>query len=124
MREPFPVNSNQSPYRSENQVGKVYRPINLNLYLMFIANFQGDKYQEGMTFISSTIDFFQRNPAFYRSKNKSMPLGIDKLLLEIDLFSLGSYIARDDVTNMRSVSSGLVQLYLLSGLLRSFVVIL
>lgn len=87
-REAFPVNSNHSPYNSENQIGKVYRPINLNLYLMFIANFQGEKYLEGLKFISSTLDFFQHNPAFYQRKNKSMPAGIDKLLLEIENLNL------------------------------------
>lgn len=87
-REAFPAKSNSRPYVQHEQVGKSYRPINLNLYLMFIANFHGEKYQEGLRFISSTIDFFQHNPVFDRAKHQAMPAGVDKLLMEIENLSL------------------------------------
>jgi hypothetical protein len=87
-REAFPSKSNHSPFAYQDKVGRPFRPINLNLYLMFIANFQGEKYQEGLKFISSTIDFFQHNPVFDRRKNQAMPAGIDKLLLEIENLNL------------------------------------
>lgn len=88
-REAFPAKSGALPYAQQaQQVSKMYRPINLNLYLMFIANFHGEKYQEGLRFISSTIDFFQHNPVFDRNKHVAMPQGIDKLLMEVENLSL------------------------------------
>ena len=88
-REAFHAKSNSKSYNyQEQQTSKSYRPINLNLYLMFIANFHGEKYQEGLSFISSTIDFFQHNPVFDRLKHRAMPPGVDKLLMEIENLSL------------------------------------
>lgn len=88
-RESFPAKSNQVPYVHQDQrVSKTYRPINLNLYLMFVANFHGDKYQEGLRLISHTIDFFQRNPVFDRHSHVSMPAKVGKLLLEIENLSI------------------------------------
>ena len=87
-RESFAAKSSGSPYAYQEQSRKSYRPINLNLYLIFIANFQGEKYSEGLKFISTTIDFFQHNPSFDRAVHQSMPVGIEKLLLEIENLSL------------------------------------
>lgn len=87
-RESFPANSDSRAYIQGDQIGKSFRPINLNLYLMFIANFQGEKYPEGLKFISSTIDFFQHNPVFDCRRHQAMPAGIDKLLLEMENLDL------------------------------------
>ena len=87
-RDTFPSKSSQSPQFRHDVTAVSHRPISLNLYLMFIANFQGEKYQEGLKFISSTIEFFQNNPAFDRARHQGMPAGIDKLLLEMENLDL------------------------------------
>ena len=78
--------SRSSP--GNGQVAKNYRPVNLNLYLMLVANFQGESYSEGLSFISRTIDFFQYNPVFDSNKNRDMPPNIDKLLVDIENLNL------------------------------------
>lgn len=88
-REAFPAKSGSLPYVNQaQQVSNMYRPINLNLYLMFIANFNGEKYQEGLSFISAVINFFQRHTVFDSNEYRDMPTGINKLLLEIENLNL------------------------------------
>lgn len=88
-REAFPAKSGSLPYVNQaQQVSKMYRPINLNLYLMFITNFNGEKYQEGLSFISAVINFFQRHTVFDSNEYRDMPTGINKLLLEIENLNL------------------------------------
>jgi hypothetical protein len=87
-RDVFSVKSNQITNVTENQLGKLYRPVNLNFYLLFVANFHGEKYPQGLKFIDMVIDFFQHNPVFDRTHDKSIPPGIEKLLMEIESVSL------------------------------------
>ncbi|MDE1460663.1 DUF4255 domain-containing protein [Spartinivicinus poritis] len=64
------------------------RPVFLNLYLMFIATHEGEKYIEALRFISSTIEFFQDNPVFERSAYAEVPSSIEKMILDIENLNL------------------------------------
>ncbi|WP_163833866.1 DUF4255 domain-containing protein [Spartinivicinus ruber] len=64
------------------------RPVYLNLYLMFIATHEGEKYIEALRFISNTVEFFQNNPVFERSCYTEMPNLVEKIVLDIENLNL------------------------------------
>lgn len=59
-------------------------PVFFNLYLMFASYFSGNNYQEGLKFISNTINYFQSQPVFDRSNSPGLTGNIDKLILDIE----------------------------------------
>lgn len=63
-------------------------PLYLNLYLMFAGHFTGKNYPEALKFISSTIDFFQRNPVFSHENSPNLHARIEKLILDIENLDL------------------------------------
>ncbi|MBN2823678.1 MAG: DUF4255 domain-containing protein [Campylobacterales bacterium] len=62
--------------------GKVFKqnpPINIHLYVIFIANFQND-YLNELNSITKIIEFFQKKPVFASSNTKDMgKIGVEKI---------------------------------------------
>ncbi len=75
-------------------------PVNLNLYIMFSANFTGKNYEEALKFLSNTIMFFQKNPVFTRQTTPDLPDTIEKLTLAIENLNV------KDLSSLWSVISG------------------
>lgn len=57
--------------------------INLNLYIVFAANFSGQNYTEGLSYLSLAISYLQQKPVFTRNDSQRLPDGIDKLIFEV-----------------------------------------
>jgi hypothetical protein len=57
-------------------------PFDINLFVLFFANFQGDRYPHGLTMISETISCFHQTAVFTRGNAPDLPPAIDKLALE------------------------------------------
>jgi Pvc16 N-terminal domain len=55
--------------------------LNINLYVLFAAYFQN--YNEGLKFISATIEFFQSNYLFLKADYPNMDGNTDKLVFEL-----------------------------------------
>jgi hypothetical protein len=64
------------------------RPVSLNIYLVFAANFSGGNYMEALKFLSCTIGFFQRRPVFDHQNSPEMDRKIEKLVLDIENINL------------------------------------
>lgn len=63
-------------------------PLYFNIYLMMTANFTGNNYPEALKFLSSTINFFQKNHVLNRQTAPEMDTRIEKLILEIENLSI------------------------------------
>lgn len=66
-----------------NQYGVVTPPLYVFLMLLFTANFQDERYAEGLGAVSRTIAFFQQYPCFSRDAMPELDPVIEKLTLEI-----------------------------------------
>jgi hypothetical protein len=80
-----------SPGRVEgsgSRVGVKPPPVNLNLLLMFAANFDGAKYPEALKLVAGTVAFFQARPVFDHQNSPDLDRGIDRLVLELETLSL------------------------------------
>jgi hypothetical protein len=66
----------------------VQPPIYIDVHLMFMANFAGKTYTDGLAAISRLISYFQQNPWFTQSNAPDLGPGIDKITLELE--SLGA----------------------------------
>ncbi len=71
--------------------GKVYRQnpdININLQIIFIANFKND-YTSELNYITKIIEFFQKKPFFSTDNTDGLSkLGIDKLSFKLNTIPL------------------------------------
>lgn len=72
--------------RKGDSTSIVSPPLYINLYLLFIANFEGNrvKYLEALKFISYTIRFFQQNTYFNNENLPGMDDRIKKLTFEME----------------------------------------
>ena len=75
-------------------------PIHLNLYLMFASYFSGSNYQEGLKFLSKTINYFQGQSVFDHQNSPGLDRNIDKLVLDIQNLSI------DELSNLWGILSG------------------
>src|ERR1700751_3666890 len=57
--------------------------LNMNLEVLFAANFNGINYAEALKFISTALSFFQNNTVFQKTNYPNLPENIDKLELEL-----------------------------------------
>ncbi len=73
--------------------------VRLNLFIMFSANFSGKNYEEALKYLSNTITFFQKNPAFTKETTPDLPENIEKLIFNIQ--NLGIH----DLSNLWGVIS-------------------
>lgn len=60
------------------------KSLHLNLYILILANFSGERYGEGLRMISRCINYFQRTPFFDHSNAPDLDVGIEKLILDIE----------------------------------------
>lgn len=63
-------------------------PVNLNLLLMFAANFNGANYPEALKRVAGTVAFFQSRPVFDHHNSPDLDSRIDRLVLELETLSL------------------------------------
>ncbi|UXH79429.1 DUF4255 domain-containing protein [Roseateles amylovorans] len=75
-------------------------PVNLNLMLMFAANFGGSTYPEALKLIASTISFFQSRPVFNHQNTPELDGRIDRLALDIENLPTG------DLANLWGILGG------------------
>lgn len=57
--------------------------INLNLYLLFSANYNSQNYTDGLRILSAVIGFFQNKKLFVPANTPNLPQQVEKLTLEI-----------------------------------------
>ncbi len=75
-------------------------PVNLNLMLMFAANFGGSTYPEALKLIGSTIAFFQSRPVFNHQNTPELDGRIDRLAMDIENLATG------DLANLWGILGG------------------
>lgn len=77
------------PYRrvaADGSLQKTHRTILLNLHLLFAARFKD--YKQGLAHISQILQFFMAHPALDRESSPTLPVGIEKLTMELMTLSL------------------------------------
>jgi len=75
-------------------------PIYVNLYLMFASYFSGNNYQEGLKFISNTINYLQGKSVFDQHNTPDLDPNISKLAMEIHNLDI------TDLSNLWGILSG------------------
>jgi hypothetical protein len=83
--------------------------LNLNLFLLFVANFGDVNYPTGLAMLSRTLMFFQQNPIFTPDRLPGLPAEVDRLA--VDFVSL-------DLTQTNHLMGMLGMKYLPSALYR------
>lgn len=81
-------------------VGPIHPPFDINLFILFFANFQGDQYTHGLTMISETISCFHQTAVLTRANAPDLPSAVDKLALEYTNLSISDL---NDVMRMLGV---------------------
>ena len=67
---------------TKGDYAQVPPPLYIDLYLAFIANFQNQRYDDGLVALSRTISYFQQNPWFSHDNLPPLDPSIDKINLE------------------------------------------
>lgn len=65
-----------------DQYAMMAAPLNLNLSLLFLANFSDENYATGLAMLSRTIAFFQEHPVFMAEQLPGLPDEVDRLALD------------------------------------------
>lgn len=66
-----------------NQYGKVFPPVYLNIYILISANYQSQGYMEALKMLSAVIGILQATPLFERSAYPDMDPSVSKLSFEL-----------------------------------------
>jgi hypothetical protein len=66
------------------QFAVVQPPLYINIYLMFMANFTGPTYPDGLEAISRVISFFQQTPWLTRANAPDLDPELDKITMELE----------------------------------------
>lgn len=82
------------------RIGMLQPPVHLNLLLMFVANFSGTHYREGLKCLARTIEFFQSRPVLDHANTPDLHRDIERLSLEMETLSLS------DLGNLWGVLGG------------------
>ncbi|TRX58274.1 DUF4255 domain-containing protein [Fulvivirga sp. M361] len=77
------VNLQQETVNQKNHSGNTYRPINMNLFLLFSASFNDGNYAEGLRYLSAVISFFQAHKVMNHRNTPELDNSVDKLTFEI-----------------------------------------
>ncbi len=77
------VNLQQETVGQKNHSAGTYRPINMNLFLLFAASFGDGNYPEGLRYLSGIISYFQTNKVINHSNTPDLDANIEKLTFEI-----------------------------------------
>lgn len=62
-------------------------PVFLNLYVLFIANFDAANYQPSLNYITWVIRFFQFQNVFNHVNTPALPAGVDELIFDMKTLS-------------------------------------
>lgn len=62
-------------------------PLHLDVHLMFLANFAGQSYPDGLGALSRLIAFFQETPVFTPQNAPGLAAGIDRITLDFETLS-------------------------------------
>src|SRR2546421_4371882 len=57
-------------------------PLNINAFVLFVANFSESNYPTGLGMLSRTIGFFQQNPVFTHDRLPGLAREIDKIAMD------------------------------------------
>lgn len=68
---------------NDSHLAIVNPPVYIDLFVLFYANFAGNKYSQGLVMISQIISFFQQNPWFTDGNLPGLDQNIGKLSLEM-----------------------------------------
>ena len=63
-------------------------PLHVDLFVLFLANFQDENYPAGLGMISRTISFFQQSPVLTHDNLPGLDPAIDKLTVELQNLNL------------------------------------
>jgi hypothetical protein len=77
------TNNPNVPARSSESYAVVAPPLYIDLFLLFVANFEGPHYTQGLGAISRTISFFQQNPWFNHENLPGLDPAIEKLVFQM-----------------------------------------
>jgi hypothetical protein len=95
--------SSRAPGRvdtSGSRIGLKPPPVNLNLLLMFAANFNSANYAEALKFLAGTVAFFQARPVIDHRNSPELERDIERLVLELEPLSL------TDLSNLWGILGG------------------
>jgi hypothetical protein len=67
---------------SGDQYAIVSAPLNVNAFVLFVANFSESNYPTGLGMLSRTIGFFQQNPVFTHDRLPGLAREIDRIALD------------------------------------------
>lgn len=59
----------------------------MNLYVMLASNFKNSNYAESLKYLSKAIGFLQDHALFDRTNSPDMPIGLEKLCLDMENLS-------------------------------------
>ena len=65
-----------------DQFAVMAAPLNINAFVLFVANFSESNYPTGLGMLSRTIGFFQRNPVFTHDRLPGLAPEIDKIAMD------------------------------------------
>lgn len=77
------INLQQETVGQKNHSSGTYRPINMNLYLLFSASFNDGNYPEGLRYLSGVISYFQGTKVINHQNTPDLDNNIEKLTFEI-----------------------------------------
>jgi hypothetical protein len=79
------VISTYPPARAGNgQFAVLAAPLYINIHLMFMANFTGRTYPDGLEALSGVISFFQQTPWLTRSNAPDLDPELEKITMELE----------------------------------------
>ena len=81
------LNRQNLPGASQASIQQSF-PLRFNLYIVLAANYENDRYQQGLKILSACIQFLNSYPVFDQRNSPNMSAGLDKLTLEIENLSL------------------------------------
>jgi len=82
-----PTPQNGVPAAGNNALYVVNTPIYIDLYIMFMANFYGKSYPEGLSALSRIISFFQQTPVFTQQNAENLAPEIPQLTMDLENLS-------------------------------------
>ncbi len=78
--QPFPTNG----YNTNGQYSVSASPIYMNLHVILAANYKGKNYTEALKILSRGMSFFQDYSVFDHQNNPDMPIGLEKLIVDVE----------------------------------------
>ncbi len=83
-----PTRASQAHQASAYQTVGTSTPLSLDLQILISANFNPEKYQESLKFITYTIEFFQKNTLFTAQNYPAIESEIAQLTMSLDTLNI------------------------------------